>query len=264
MTPHLKVHSLEWFRSQPSRINNPGFYEIIWIKTGTGILTVDLDDYLLSTDTIYCLAPGRLSHLQSEDHTLQGYYISLSAEFVYIAEVETNTIFSSSFIQPLIIQMEEEKEYAEQVLQRIQKELSNDSSGQKELLKGLLRIFLLYIARNITAIEVSGKEADLFRQFMLLLRNNIVTLKMVADYAGVLCITPQYLNRLVKRVTGLTASQYIQQTIILEAKRRAVNSNSSMKEIAYNLGFTDTTHFSKFFKNCTGVSFSTFKQEAVS
>jgi AraC-like DNA-binding protein len=263
----FEIHSLAWFREQnfcqASQINRPGFYEIIWIKRGSGTLTVDMDDYILCNDTLYCLAPGHLRYLQSDDHSLDGYYISLSVEFVYMVEAGANTIFSFALIQPLVIKMDEEKEYTEQILLRMRKELSHVSSLQRELLRGLFSIFLLYLSRNITRVIVSGKEAQLFREFILLLRDNLVKLKMVADYACVLCVTPQYLNRLVKKVSGLTASQYIQQAIILEAKRRTVNSNSSMKEIAYNLGFNDTTHFSKFFKNYTGMSFSTFKQEVI-
>ena len=78
----------------------------------------------------------------------------------------------------------------------------------------------------------------------------------------VICVSPpNYLNRTVKKMTGLTASYHIQQQIILEAKRQAIHSNVSMKEIAYFLGFDNLAHFSKFFKNNSGMSFSTFKKE---
>ena len=86
---------------------------------------------------------------------------------------------------------------------------------------------------------------------------------MVSDYAGQLCVTPNYLNRTVKKVTGFTASHHIQQQIILEAKRKAIYSSVSMKEVAYYLGFDNLAHFSKFFKNNCGMNFTDFKKSAL-
>ena len=86
---------------------------------------------------------------------------------------------------------------------------------------------------------------------------------MVSDYAGQLYVTPNYLNRTVKKITGFTASHHIQQHIITEAKRQAMFSLSSMKEIAYSLGFDNLAHFSKFFKTNSGMSFRDFKKGLV-
>ena len=58
---------------------------------------------------------------------------------------------------------------------------------------------------------------------------------------------------------GLTAKEYVQNRIILEAKREAYFTDRTGKEVAYYLGFEDPAHFSKFFKNCTGISFSEFR-----
>ena len=85
---------------------------------------------------------------------------------------------------------------------------------------------------------------------------------MVADYACQLFITPNYLNEIVKKTTDYSAGYHIRQRIALEAKRQAMYSPLSIKEVAYYLGFTDTAHFSKFFKNTTGKNFSDFKKES--
>jgi AraC-like DNA-binding protein len=70
------------------------------------------------------------------------------------------------------------------------------------------------------------------------------------------------LNRIVKKLSGFPVSYHIQQQIVLEAKRLAHYSDRSMKEIAYMLGFEDLAHFSKFFKNNSGMNFSNFKKMA--
>ena len=53
------------------------------------------------------------------------------------------------------------------------------------------------------------------------------------------------------------------QRVVLEAKRQATYSGASMKEIAHQLGFDDIAHFSKFFKNFSGLSFSNYKKEVM-
>ena len=81
---------------------------------------------------------------------------------------------------------------------------------------------------------------------------------MVCDYASVLSVSPNYLNRTVKKVSGYTASHHIQQQIVLEAKKQAIHYGVSMKEIAYQLGFDNPSHFSKFFKCNSGMNFTQF------
>jgi YesN/AraC family two-component response regulator len=65
---------------------------------------------------------------------------------------------------------------------------------------------------------------------------------------------------IVKRHTRQPAGYHIRQRIVQEAKRLALYSDVCMKEIAYLLGFSDTAHFSKFFKKSTGINFSEFKR----
>ena len=83
---------------------------------------------------------------------------------------------------------------------------------------------------------------------------------MVADYASQLLVTPNYLNGIVKKNTGQSAGHLIRKRVVLEAKRMARYSDAGMKEIAYYLGFSDSGHFSKFFKTVSGMNFTDFKK----
>src|SRR5688572_8942105 len=117
------------------------------------------------------------------------------------------------------------------------------------------------LGHSDTSATVSKKEEELVSRFMDHLNKNFATKKLVSDYADDLCISANYLNTIIKKVTGFPASHHIQQCIIREAKRRALYSGAMMKEIAYDLGFNDLAHFSKFFKNYSGSSFSSFMKE---
>jgi AraC-like DNA-binding protein len=95
------------------------------------------------------------------------------------------------------------------------------------------------------------------------LEKNFKEQRMVAEYASELSVSPNYLNEIVKKVTGQSAGYHIRQRIGLEAKRKALHTGMCMKEIAYYLGFSDLAHFSKFFKLTTGKNFSDMRKERV-
>ena len=87
-------------------------------------------------------------------------------------------------------------------------------------------------------------------------------LKSVREYAAKLFVSPSYLNSVVKKNSGCSASYHIRGRIVREAKRQAMFGEMNMKEIAYHLGFSNSAHFSKFFKTIAGQTFSDFKQSA--
>jgi YesN/AraC family two-component response regulator len=152
----------------------------------------------------------------------------------------------------------------EEVVSKLMKEYSNFFLLRAEILRGFLKIFLIYLTRQFEGTDhqaIQPRNIELVKQFLSLLEKQYTTKKMVTDYADQLAVTPNYLNEVVKKVSGFPASHHIQQRIVLEAKRQAAWSDVSMKEIAYGLGFDDVAHFSKFFKNVSGSSFTDFRKE---
>ena len=96
----------------------------------------------------------------------------------------------------------------------------------------------------------------------MLVKNDFTCQKKVSAYATALLISANYLNQLVKNETGFTASYHILQQIIIEAKRQALFTERSMKEVCYYLGFNSGAHFSKFFRANSGMNFTTFRNMA--
>lgn len=268
---NFEIHTLDWFKEnrllQENEIKKSGSYEFLWIRRGSGVLAVDLQDHEIKDKTVYCLSPGQLRYLDTACN-IDGYYISLSPDFFYMAEPGFEFSFLTSKYEvvknPVIIQMDDEgQDELEEILFKMRKEFLNHTSLGLEIIKGLFKIFLLYLSRNFVVKEypvLNRRDKEMVRKFMCLLSNNFTTKKMVIDYAGELCVTPSYLNQVVKKVSGCTASHHIQQYVILEAKRQAIHSDRSMKEIAYGLGFDDIAHFSKFFKTNSGLNFTSFKK----
>ncbi|RFM29664.1 AraC family transcriptional regulator [Deminuibacter soli] len=245
-------------------------FEIILISEGAGTLSVDTRKYELTNRFACCVVPGQMRVIDIAPGT-QGFCISFSMDMLYrIGDLkEMMHLFERSVIDRTLLYAiagtEEQMEMAG-IVNRMIREWHNDFQLKPTILAGLLNTLLIYFIRLLEddgQTRMVKRETELVRQFMELLKQHFITQKKVACYAAALHVTPNYLNRAVKHVTGFTASHHIQQQVILEAKRQFIYYNTSMKQIAYFLGFESQAHFSKFFKANTGMCFSSFKKDAV-
>lgn len=78
--------------------------------------------------------------------------------------------------------------------------------------------------------------------------------RSVTFYASKLCVTPKYLSTVVKKVSGKTPYVWIKEETIKEMEYRLCHTQSSIKEIAYELNFPNCSFFGKFFKAEKGMS----------
>lgn len=134
------------------------------------------------------------------------------------------------------------------------------------MLHKYFRLFLEMFSRlqKTNGHAVRGKIMHkLVDRFLALVEDNFRERLTVTDYARAVFVTPNYLNHVIKATTGLTAREHIQQRILLEAKTELRRQGTSMKQIAYHLGFDDLGHFSKFFKNTAGKNFTDYRKELV-
>jgi AraC family transcriptional activator of pobA len=83
--------------------------------------------------------------------------------------------------------------------------------------------------------------------------------RLISFYAEKLAMTPDRLNDHVKRAAGVTAGHLIRQRVLTEAKRQLVFTNQAIHEIAYDLAFSDPSHFTRFFRKQTGMTPQVFR-----
>lgn len=98
---------------------------------------------------------------------------------------------------------------------------------------------------------------DFVKQIPLYIRNE----HTVEFYASMMCVTPQYLRRVVKECSGKTVSQWINEELLREISKLLSETTMSVQEIADALNFSDMSVMSKFFKRHKGISPLVFRNE---
>ncbi|TKC57135.1 helix-turn-helix domain-containing protein [Pedobacter hiemivivus] len=143
-------------------------------------------------------------------------------------------------------------------------EFQTQDSTQSEMLKTLLKRLIIIATRLAKAqyLKTQSPSADHFliiRKYNLLVDRNYKTQHQVQFYANELNKSPKTLSNLFARHHHKLPLQIIHDRIMDQAKRLLFYTDKSVKEIAYELGFEDAAHFSRFFKNITGQNITQYK-----
>jgi AraC family transcriptional activator of pobA len=241
-------------------------FMIVWLTKGQGTYSIGQQKGLIAHNQLLFIKPGQLNGLHFSDE-IDGCAISFNSSFLDVAdsdETATYGNFYQIFARTQIIPAGTELEDMQNISEMMMKEYTRNHLFRSEILKRYLKIFLIYLSGQFdqpAQLPRQTRNEVILDNFMALLEKQYRSQKMVAWYAESLSVTANYLNEVIKKTTGFSAGHHIRQRVALEAKRQAVSANSCMKSIAYDLGFCDMAHFSKFFKNTTGMNFSDFKNK---
>jgi AraC-like DNA-binding protein len=159
----------------------------------------------------------------------------------------------------------DEVRHMEQRMREIIGYLHSDHLYKKEILRMLYATFLLDMQNaqqhSITQGKIPPRVEEIFIGFIRLLPHHFAEHHDIAFYASALHITPVYLSRVVRQVTGRTVIDYINQMIVMEASFLLRTSPMSITQIAERLHFADTPSFSKFFLRMKGVNPRRYRME---
>jgi len=138
----------------------------------------------------------------------------------------------------------------------------------REVLQSIIRCILFdYLELMMQSVPVEseltteGQHKILFKRFLELLTTRHVKHQLVDTYAQELCVSPNYLTKVCKEVTGKTALTWIREYTEADIRYYLQNSDMSIKEICDDLGFPNLSFFGKFCKRAFGMSPSDFRKK---
>jgi len=234
-------------------------YLIVFIRRANTRQWIDMTPVMIKDNTVYFTGPNRII-VKEEFVQLWSTGIAFTKEFLSLQE-------NASLLQLPIIQnpqngceIQLEKAdivFLEDILARLNTEYLTPSEWQQRMLTAYLTVLLTYLSRLYTEqhkeIEVSVDKL-LLKSFQAKINECFRELHEVGDYASLLNISAGHLSDVVKMQSGKPAIKHIHERLVMEARRSLFHTSNSLKEIAFDLGFSDASYFNRFFKRETGAT----------
>lgn len=272
------IHYLqETFTQLPFKSNafRPDYFSFLFVKDGEGKYTIDDKVFEIKPGTVYFTNPG--NYRTFEWHKLKDVCLVTFNESYLMEHVHHDIYKEFSFlltetVQPSVLRPEQFAEM-EYIYRQIHKEHLGESPYKNRIIGSLFVVLLLrikeYFWQDYNPIYEGNRSSQIVKSFKQMLESHYRSLLAgkedkafrVQDYADQQHLHPNYLSTVIKTKTGKSISTWIAEKTIAEAKSLLQHESSSIKEIAYLLGFTESTHFSNYFKKHTGISPVAYRKE---
>ena len=217
---------MEIFRF-PSRLN----VLIIGVGTeGETSLTSNLQEFRLKKDSLFIFSPKHILQVQSNNR-FKAHLIVIAPDFLKRINIDTKRMMPL-FLQfgslPCMELTHAESQSLRSFISMVEQELKgSETDFSSEIIGGLIAATIYKVGDILTHYLTEHPEVDspihnraeeYFRQFTELLGEHYKHERSVGFYARQLCITPKYLTTLIKRISGKSVSEWIDNYVILEAK----------------------------------------------
>lgn len=251
------------------RFINDEFFKIIWNRGPKLSLKFEGQQVELKQDQLICLTP--LQNPDLSGNSSKYYSLLFNREFYCIHENDNEVsceglLFWGSSELPVIQLNKEEKPKFDTLFQVFEDELGTRDNIQGEMLRMLLKRLIIKSTRiarkQLFPDGIGSKQTELIRQFNILVEQHYKQHHQVNEYAEMLYKSPKTLSNVFASAGHKTPLELIHNRIALEGKRQLLKTDRLAKEIAYDLGFEEQAHFSRFFKKETGMSPSVYRQKA--
>ena len=230
---------------------------IIRILQGTGRISINLIEYEVSAHQIIIIPDNSLIELLeiSPDYDFQ--VIVPACNFL---PALPGSILSETYTRNgIVLSLNEEEWTQAEMFFTLLWNILHSSPYRRETVQHFI-ISLLYNlkytyeqTRTTTPLRLSRRE-EIFRRFIALVNEHSKQERSVNFYADKLCLTPHYLSTIIREASGQTVMQWINQSVVLEAKVLLKHSDLLIFQISDELNFPNPSFFSKFFKRMTGMT----------
>lgn len=255
---------------QPIRIS--GMAWILVIK-GSFQINLNLDPVAVEAGSVVILMPDTIISEREVTPDIDAYLLMLSPEFMRTINIDPNVMMTLPTAtiheyKPVLPLSAKEQELMKSYFELIHHNTLSNPDGMyvKSIARNLMSAMIYQMVQfEVKHIKVLGLEpivadrprsrrSTYVKDFMLLLKKFHKQERSVSFYAQQLYITTKYLSNIVKEATGRSAAQWIDEFVILEAKNLLRFSGKTIKQVSYELNFSNQSAFGKYFKLITGMS----------
>lgn len=249
------------FKCAPAQqlLKDKGLYKIIWTRDKGCDVIVDGYKIALSKDQVLFCTTLNVLEISKNCGIIA---IVFNREFYCIRdhdhEVSCNgMLFFGSWQPPLISLHDKEVQSFETIFSIFKEEFETKDDIQGEMLRVMLKRLLIKSTRLVEKSrgiqEIPSSQMEIVRKFHILVENNFREKHKVSEYAEMLYKSPKTISNVFNKSGHSSPLHIINERIMLEAKRLLKFSEKTAEQIAYELGYAEGAHFSKFFKSHCGL-----------
>lgn len=243
---------------QPFRLT---VFNFMFLTRGSSSRSKGLIDYDFAENTFFFLPAYEITTHKFISSDAEGYYCHFNLDILTsdykLKDLLADFPFLNFNCHPLVtIPPVIREDIIFPVLRRLEAEYKKGEKCRPEILRVYLMALFTELRPFVSAAPASSQSSayQITEQYKKALSQFIYEKQKVNDYADLLSVSPNHLNKCVKSVTGQSAHDLLSEMILLEAKVLLKQTSLSISEIAYQVGRNELSDFTRFFKSKAGMS----------
>lgn len=242
---------------------------MIWFTSDSNRINIDAIDYVFNTHDIISLTEF---HTITVSNIVEATLIRWNRSFYCVVDHDSEVgckgiLYYGAATVPIIKLDEKHIDVLTTVFKMLSIEMESRDNLQLEMLQMMLKRLLILCTRIFKEQNMVSKlrtqSIDTIREYNYLVEQHFKTKHTVTEYAALLFKSPKTLSNLFKKYGETTPQQFIQNRIMLEARRSLTYTEKPISEIGFELGFSDIQAFSRFFSKQEGCSPQKFRNREV-
>lgn len=256
--------------------HNHNFYEIVIIAQGEGLHCLNCVKMKYKKGDVFLLTPNDAHEFEIEQKT-KFFYIKFTEQFFVEKILKEKTANQRDFFNLMLksqlttgdswITDKNDQKSVLCLAEILAKEFSEQKNYSDILCYELFSGIMMILLRNISEInnerELLNNEEEKLQKIISYINVNIYDSELlkIENLAEQFHLSPNYISSFVKKHTGFSVKQHIENYKLATAEAFLKQSNFNINEISSKIGFNDASHFNKFFRKHKGISPKNFRKK---
>jgi AraC family transcriptional activator of pobA len=247
---------------QPRRMT---VYNFFFLTKGCSSRSKGLDTYEFGENTFFFVPAHQITTHKFIRKDVEGFYCHFKIELLVDSTNSRNIFNEFPFLEfnsyPLVLIDNRAKTFVLPLLERLLTEYKTDKECRIDILRTYLFTLLTELKPFVEISKPTSANAAsiITEQYKKALSKHIYEKTKITDYAEILSVSPNHLNKCVKKTLGKSAHDLLNEMLLLEAKVLLKQTNLNVTEIAYKIGKNEISDFARFFKAQTGMKPSEYR-----